>query len=61
MNEVLYIFEEAIENGWLKELVTVVRKNGRIIDYVLPNEPIQDHENVSQEVLNDVVFEISGY
>ena len=61
MKDVKYIFEEAIENGWLDDVVTVVRKNGIIFDFVLPGEEVKEHEVVSREKLEDVMGEISFY
>ena len=46
MNETLYIFEEAVEKGWLKDTVRVVRKDGRLFDYVLDGEEVRPHEVV---------------
>ena len=61
MKDVKYIFEEAIENGWLDDAVTVVRKNGLIFDFVLPGEEVKEHEVVSREKLEDVMGEIEKY
>ncbi|MBS7948040.1 hypothetical protein [Streptococcus suis] len=61
MTEVQVIFEEAIENGWLGETVTIVRRDGKIFDFVLEGEKVQPHEVVSVEVLDDVIKEISNY
>ena len=58
MKDVKYIFEEAIENGWIDDVVTVVRKNGLIFDFVLPGEEVKEHEVVSREKLEDVMGEI---
>ena len=38
MSEVKYIFDEAIEKGWLGDTVKVVRRNGRVFDFVLEGE-----------------------
>lgn len=61
MSEVQYIFYEAIAKGWLKDVVVVVRKGGRVFDYVLPGEPIRPHELVSVEKLDAVMQEIATY
>lgn len=61
MSEVQYIFYEAIAKGWLKDEVVVVRKGGRVFDYVLPGEQIRQHEMVSIEKLDTVMQELSTY
>ncbi|HFU4203833.1 TPA: hypothetical protein ACGO8F_001431 [Streptococcus suis] len=61
MTEIQAIFEEAIENGWFGETVTVVRRDGKIFDYVLPGEPVRPWEVVCEEKLEDVMREIKKY
>ena len=61
MKDVKYIFEEAIEKGWLDDIVTVVRKNGLIFDFVLDGEEVKPYEVISREKLEDVMGEISFY
>ena len=61
MNETLYIFEEALEKGWLKDTVRVVRKDGRIFDYVLDGEEVRPHEVVTVEPLQEVMVELLTY
>ncbi|MDW8575031.1 hypothetical protein Q7V23_02900 [Streptococcus suis] len=61
MSETYYIFVEGIENGWFSDFVQVVRKDGKIFDFVLPGETVQPHEVVSIEKLDDVIKEISNY
>lgn len=58
MEETLYIFEEAVEKGWLKDTVTVVRKDGRLFDYVLDGEEVRPHEKVTVENLDSVMQEL---
>ena len=58
MNETLYIFEEAIEKGWLKDTVRVVRKDGRLFDYVLDGEEVRPHEKVTVENLDSIMQEL---
>ncbi|HEM3471357.1 TPA: hypothetical protein U1B27_000057 [Streptococcus suis] len=58
MTEVQVIFEEAIENGWFGETVTVVRRDGEIFDFVLPGEPVRPCEVVSEDKLVDVMREL---
>ncbi|HGD0368823.1 TPA: Paratox [Streptococcus agalactiae] len=48
----LYIdeFKEAIEKGYISsDTVMVVRKNGKIFDYVLPGEPVRLWEVATEE------------
>jgi len=61
MNETLYIFLEGKAKGWFCDTVNVVRKNGKVFDFVLEGEKVQPHEVVSIEVLDDVIKEISSY
>ncbi|HEM3667008.1 TPA: hypothetical protein U1C81_000747 [Streptococcus suis] len=61
MTEVQVIFEEAIENGWFSETVTVVRRDGKIFDYVLPGEAVKPWEVVSEDKLVDVIGELEKY
>ncbi|CYW46990.1 competence regulator inhibitor paratox [Streptococcus suis] len=60
MTEVQVIFEEAIENGWFGEMVTVVRRDGEIFDFVLPGESVRPWEVVSVEKLADVMRELKS-
>ncbi|MGO0093092.1 competence regulator inhibitor paratox [Streptococcus suis] len=62
MNETLYIFEEAIANNLFKSpIITVVRKNGKIFDFVLEGEPIKESEQISKENLTAVLSELRTY
>ncbi|EPT41459.1 competence regulator inhibitor paratox [Streptococcus agalactiae] len=57
----LYIdeFKEAIEKGYISSgTVMVVRKNGKIFDYVLPHEEVRDDEVVTVERVVDVLEEL---
>ncbi|OTG53338.1 competence regulator inhibitor paratox [Streptococcus agalactiae] len=57
----LYIdeFKEAIEKGYISsDTVMVVRKNGKIFDYVLPHEEVRDDEVVTVERVVDVLEEL---
>ncbi|WP_164682033.1 hypothetical protein [Streptococcus hyointestinalis] len=63
MNNTLYNFIEAIALGQLDYQGTakVVRKDGKIYDFVLDGEEIQPHETVSVEKLESVIAEITSY
>lgn len=57
----LYIdeFKEAIEKGYISsDTVMVVRKNGKIFDYVLPHEEVREDEVVTVERVVDVLEEL---
>lgn len=39
--------KEAIDRGFIKgDTVQIVRKNGIVFDYVLPNEPVNPYEGL---------------
>lgn len=61
MNETLYIFLEGKAKGWFGDTVNVVRKNGKVFDFVLEGDKVQPHEVVSIEDLDSVINEISSY
>ncbi|HEQ5429856.1 TPA: Paratox, partial [Streptococcus pyogenes] len=53
-------FKQAIDNGYITaDAVMIVRKNGQIFDYVLPNEKIRDWEVVTDEKVEEVLVELS--
>lgn len=52
-------FKQAIDDGYITgDTVTIVRKNGRIFDYVLPNEEIKNGEVVAEEKAEEVLMEL---
>ena len=52
--------KQAVDNGYVKwDEVSVVRKEGKIFDYVLPNEPVRPWEVVTVESLSEVLSELS--
>ncbi|VHB40504.1 paratox [Streptococcus pyogenes] len=52
-------FKQAIDNGYITaDAVMIVRKNGQIFDYVLPNEEIRDWEVVTDEKVEEVLMEL---
>ncbi|HEM5313263.1 TPA: hypothetical protein U1364_001680 [Streptococcus suis] len=61
MNEVQYIFLEAKAKGLFGDTVDVVRKNGKIFDFVLAGEQVLPHEVVTNESLASVMMEIASY
>ena len=53
---------EAIERGFIKgDKVSIVRRNGRIHDYVLPGEKVEPGEIVIETDLKTVLEELKGY
>ncbi|MFD3128522.1 Paratox [Streptococcus agalactiae] len=57
----LYIdeFKEAIDKGYISgNTVAIVRKNGKIFDYVLPHEEVRKDEVVTVESVVDVLEEL---
>lgn len=52
-------FKQAIDDGYITgDTVMIVRKNGRIFDYVLPNEEIKNGEVVAEEKAEEVLREL---
>ncbi|GAA0058354.1 MULTISPECIES: competence regulator inhibitor paratox [Streptococcus] len=52
-------FKQAIDDGYITgDTVAIVRKNGQIFDYVLPNEKIRDLEVVTEEKVEEVLMEL---
>lgn len=51
--------KEAIDNGYIiGNKINIVRRDGKIFDYVLPGEPVRPWEVVSEEKLEDVIKEL---
>ena len=51
---------EAIERGFIKgDKISIVRRNGKIHDYVLPGEEIEPGEVIIEEQLKHVLEELS--
>lgn len=52
-------FKEAMDNGFIKgDTVKIVRKNGKIHDYVLDGERVEPHETLSLEKVSDIIKEL---
>ncbi|HFH9423386.1 TPA: Paratox [Streptococcus pyogenes] len=52
-------FKQAIDNGYITaDTVMIVRKNGQIFDYVLPDEPVRPWEVMTVEVEGEVMVEL---
>ena len=51
--------KEAIDKGYIKgDTVKIVRKNGRVFDYVLEGEPVKPNEIVQFEKVSNVLKEL---
>lgn len=51
---------EAVDRGYITgPTVQIIRKNGKVFDYVLPGEPVKPEEVVMVELLDDVLTELS--
>ncbi|HEP3890908.1 TPA: Paratox [Streptococcus pyogenes] len=52
-------FKQAIDDRYITgHTVAIVRKNGQIFDYVLPNEEIKNGEVVAEEIVEEVMREL---
>ena len=52
---------EAIERGFIKgDKISIIRRNGKIHDYVLPGEKVEPGEIVEEENLDIVLEELKG-
>ena len=50
---------EAIERGFIKgDKISIVRRNGKIHDYVLDGEWVEPHEILSLEKVSDIIKEL---
>ena len=53
---------EAIERGFIKgDKISIIRRNGKIHDYVLPGEKVEPGEIVEKEDLNAVLEELREF
>lgn len=50
--------KQAVDAGHVSETVMIVRKDGKIFDYVLPGEEVRSWEIVTEEKLVDVMAEL---
>ena len=51
--------KQAVDDGYIKgDKVMIVRRGGKIFDYVLPGEPVRPWEVVSEERVVDVIKEL---
>ena len=53
---------EAIERGFIKgDKISIIRRNGKIHDYVLPEEKVEPGEIVEKEDLDVVLEELKEF
>ena len=53
---------EAIERGFIKgDKISIIRRNGKIHDYVLPGEKVEPGEIVEEEDLDVVLVELKEF
>lgn len=53
---------EAIERGFIKgDKISIIRRNGKIHDYVLPGEKVEPGEIVEKEDLDAVLEELKEF
>lgn len=53
---------EAIERGFIKgDKISIIRRNGKIHDYVLPGEKVEPGEIVEKEELDVVLEELKEF
>ena len=53
---------EAIERGFIKgDKISIIRRNGKIHDYVLPGEKVETGEIVEKEDLDVVLEELKEF
>ncbi|HEM2742875.1 TPA: Paratox [Streptococcus suis] len=51
--------KEAVDHGYITgETVMIVHRDGKIFDYVLPDEQVRSWEAVSEEKVEDVLKEL---
>lgn len=53
--------KQAVDGGYITgDKVNIVRKGGKVFDYVLPDEPVQPWEIVTVESVADVLAELNN-
>lgn len=57
LNDFLNVFKSG---GVSKDNITVVRKNGIIVDYILPGEHVSETEKTEVMTLENILSEIFG-
>ncbi|CYW15654.1 Paratox [Streptococcus suis] len=53
--------KQAVDDGYIKgDTVMIVRRDGKIFDYILPGEPVRPWEVVREERVVDVIRELKS-
>ncbi|CYU45933.1 Paratox [Streptococcus suis] len=53
--------KQAVDDGYIKgDTVMIVRRDGKIFDYVLPDEEVRPWEVVCEEKVEDVTRELKS-
>ncbi len=53
--------KQAVDDGYIKgDTVMIVRRDGKIFDYILPGEPVRPWEVVREERVVDVMRELKS-
>ncbi|HEM3878470.1 Paratox [Streptococcus suis] len=53
--------KQAVDDGYvIGDTVNIVRRDGKVFDYVLPGEQVRSWEAVSEEKLVDVMRELKS-
>ncbi|MFX3999854.1 Paratox [Streptococcus suis] len=53
--------KQAVDDGYIKgDTVMIVRRGGKIFDYVLPGEPVRPWEVVREEKVVEVMRELKS-
>ncbi len=51
--------KQAVDDGYIQgDTVNIVRRDGKVFDYVLPGEPVRPWEIVVEENLDEVLREL---
>ncbi|HFI0512469.1 TPA: Paratox [Streptococcus suis] len=51
--------KQAVDDGYIRgDTVMIVRRDGKVFDYVLPDEPVRPWEVVCEERVVDVMMEL---
>ena len=51
--------KQAIDNGYIQgETIMIVRRDGKVFDYILPGEPVSPWEVACEELVVDVMKEL---
>lgn len=53
--------KQAVDDGYIiGDTVNIVRRDGKVLDYILPGEPVRPWEVMSEEKVVDVMRELKS-